>query len=102
MEFKDTYKTIGFFSHEILFKENNSKFFVYTFIILSENEIKSIIKSSGKQHPNISQYSNAYQIGTDTTIYRTNDDDETINSKGMSINRQIQSFAVSNVLVVVV
>ncbi len=99
---KDTYKTISFPSSEILFKEKNSKFFGYAFPIQSEVEVKPIIDSLRKQHPNAGHYCYAYQMGTDRLIYRANDDGEPSNSAGMPIYGQIQSFAVTNVLIVVV
>ncbi len=102
MEFKDTYKTIAFSSPAVLFKEKNSKFFGYAFPIQSETEVKPIIDALRKQHPNARHYCYAYQIGTDTIVYRVNDDGEPSNSAGMPIYGQIQSFAVTNVLLVVV
>jgi uncharacterized YigZ family protein len=99
---EDTYKTIACPSDEILFKEKNSKFFGYAFPIQSEAEVKSIIDSLRKQHPNAGHYCYAYQIGTDTIVYRANDDGEPSNTAGMPIYGQIQSFAVTNVLLVVV
>lgn len=101
MEFNDTFKTISFPSEEILFKEKNSKFFGYAFPILSENEVKPIVEILRKQHPNAGHYCYAYQIGTDTLIFRANDDGEPSNSAGMPIYGQIQSFSVTNVLIVV-
>src|SRR5690606_14633263 len=44
----------------------------------------------------------AYQIGTKNKIYRANDDGEPNNSAGMPIYGQIQSFDVTNILIVVV
>jgi len=102
LEFKDTYKTIAFSSPEILFKEKNSKFFGYAFPIQSEIEVKPIIDSLRKQHPHACHYCYAYQIGTETIIYRANDDGEPSNSAGTPIYGQIQSFAVTNILLVVV
>lgn len=102
MEFNDTFKTISFPSEEILFKEKNSKFFGYAFPIQSDNEVKPIIESLRKQHPNAGHYCYAYQIGTDTIIYRANDGGEPTNSAGMPIYGQIQSFSITNVLIVVV
>jgi len=99
---EDTYKTIAFPSDELLFKEKNSKFFGYAFPIQSEAEVKPIIDSLQKQHPNAGHYCYAYQIGTDTLIYRANDDGEPSNTAGIPIYGQIQSFAVTNVLLVVV
>lgn len=99
---EDTYKTIAFPSAEILFKEKNSKFFGYAFPIQSELAIKPIIDSLRKRHPHAVHYCYAYQIGTDTILYRTNDDGEPSNTAGMPIYGQIQSYGVTNVLVVIV
>lgn len=99
---EDTYKTIAFASPEFLFKEKNSKFFGYAFPIQSEVEVKPIIDSLRKQHPNARHYCYAYQIGSDNMVYRANDDGEPSNTAGMPIYGQIQSFALTNILVVVV
>jgi uncharacterized YigZ family protein len=102
LESKDTFKTLAFPSTEILFKEKNSKFFGYAFPVQSEAEVKPIIDSLRKQHPNAGHYCYAYQIGTDTIVYRANDDGEPSNTAGIPIYGQIQSFAVTNILLVVV
>jgi uncharacterized YigZ family protein len=102
LEFKDTFKTIAFPSTEILFKEKNSKFFGYSFPILSEVEVKPIIDTLRKQHPNAGHYCYAYQIGIENIVYRANDDGEPSNSAGTPIYGQIQSFDLTNVLIVVV
>lgn len=94
---EDTYKTLAFPSSEILFKEKNSKFFGYAFPIQSESAVKPIIDSLRKQHPNAGHYCFAYQIGTETIVYRANDDGEPSNTAGMPIYGQIQSFEVTNV-----
>ena len=99
---EDTYKTIAYPSEELLFKEKNSKFFGYSFPIQSEAEVKPIIDSLRKQHPNAGHYCYAYQIGTDTIVHRANDDGEPSNTAGMPIYGQIQSFGVTNILLVVV
>lgn len=98
----DTYKTIEKPSVEVLFKEKNSKFFGYAFPVQSENEVKEILDQLKKQHYTARHWCYAYQIGTKTKIYRANDDGEPNNSAGMPIYGQIQSFDVTNVLVVVV
>jgi uncharacterized YigZ family protein len=102
LEFKDTYNTIEFPSSEILFKEKNSKFFGYAFPIQSESEVKPIIDSLRKQHPNAGHFCYAYQIGADTVTYRANDDGEPGNTAGTPIYGQIQSFSVTNVIIIVV
>ena len=102
MEFKDTFKTIALPSSEILFKEKNSKFFGYSFPILSETEVKPIIDILRKQHPNAGHFCYAYQIGTENVVYRANDDGEPSNSAGTPIYGQIQSFELTNILIIVV
>ncbi|MGZ9734087.1 IMPACT family protein [Flavobacterium sp. GNP002] len=102
MEFKDTYNTIEFPSEEVLFKEKNSKFFGYAFPLQSEEAVKPLIEALRKLHPNAGHFCYAYQIGADTVMYRANDDGEPSNSAGMPIYGQIQSFSVTNVLIVVV
>ena len=102
MEFKDTYNTIEFTPSVVLFKEKNSKFFGYAFPIQSEDQVKPIIDSLRKEHPTAGHFCYAYQIGADTISYRANDDGEPSNSAGMPIYGQIQSFSVTNILIVVV
>ena len=102
MEIKDTYNTIEYPSEELLFKEKNSKFFGYAFPISSEDEVKPLIENLRKQHPNAGHFCYAYQIGTATLTYRANDDGEPSNTAGMPIYGQIQSFSLTNVLIVVV
>ncbi|REG94731.1 putative YigZ family protein [Flavobacterium aquicola] len=99
---KDTYNTIAFSSEESLFKEKSSKFFGYAFPIESEDEVKPIIEILKKKHPHAVHYCYAYQIGTETIQYRANDDGEPSNTAGTPIYGQIQSFGLTNVLVVVV
>jgi uncharacterized YigZ family protein len=102
LEIKDTFKTIASPSTEILFKEKNSKFFGYSFPITSEDEVKSIVNNLRKQHFGAGHFCYAFQLGTDTVSFRANDDGEPSNSAGMPIYGQIQSFGLTNVLVVVV
>jgi uncharacterized YigZ family protein len=101
-ELKDIYKTILQPSEETLFKEKNSKFFGYAYPISNEEEVKEIIENLKKQHHTARHWCYAYQIGTENISYRANDDGEPNNSAGMPIYGQIQSFEVTNVLVVVV
>ncbi|WP_417939937.1 IMPACT family protein [Flavobacterium sp. RS13.1] len=103
MEYNDTYQTIAFESEEVLFKEKGSKFFGYAFPIENEEEVKPIIERLKKQHPHAVHYCYAYQIGTVPKIsYRANDDGEPGNTAGTPIYGQIQSFGLTNILVVIV
>lgn len=98
----DTYKTIASPSEETLFKEKNSKFFGFAFPVTSEEEIKSHLETLRKQHYGAVHYCYAFQIGTDKIQFRANDDGEPSNTAGTPIYGQIQSFGVTNVLIVVV
>ena len=98
----DTYKTIAKPSEEILFKEKNSKFFGYAFPVTSEEEIKNHLDILRKQHYGAVHFCYAFQIGTDKIQYRANDDGEPSNTAGAPIYGQIQSFGLTNILVVVV
>lgn len=99
---KDTYKTITKPSEEVLFKDKNSKFFGYAFPVTSEETIKEKLEFLKKQHHSARHWCYAYQIGTEKIKFRANDDGEPSNSAGMPIYGQIQSFDLTNVLVVVV
>ncbi len=98
----DHFKTIAFPSEEILFKEKNSKFFGYAFPLTSEDQIKPLVEPLRKKHFNAVHFCYAFQLGTDSVTFRANDDGEPSNSAGMPIYGQIQSFGVTNVLVVIV
>ena len=102
MEAKDTYKTLASPSPDILYKEKNSKFFGYAFPVNSEEEIKKHLEHIRKQHFGAVHFCYAFQLGTESFQFRANDDGEPSNSAGMPIYGQIQSFGLTNVLVVVV
>lgn len=99
---QDTYKTIELPTEAILFKEKNSKFFGYAYPVINEDDVKIIIDTLKKEHHSARHWCYAYQIGTETTHYRANDDGEPNNSAGVPIYGQIQSFGVTNILIVVV
>ena len=101
-EIKDTYNTIDIAVENILFKEKNSKFMGYAFPITSENEVKTHIENLKKEHFSARHWCYAYQIGKETFKFRANDDGEPSNSAGMPIYGQIQSFEITNVVLVVV
>lgn len=99
---KDTYKTLAIPSEEVLYKEKNSKFFGYAFPIATEEDVKPILEDLRKQHHAARHWCYAFQTGTEKIYFRANDDGEPNNSAGMPIYGQIQSFNVTNVLIVVV
>lgn len=98
----DTYQTIAAPTEEVIFKEKKSKFLSYAFPITSEEEVKPILEALKKKYYSANHVCYAWQLGTGPLRYRANDDGEPNNSAGMPIYGQIQSFGVTNILVVVV
>lgn len=96
----DLYKTIESPSKETLFKDRNSKFYGYAFPISSENDIKASLELLKKRHPTARHFCYAWQLGVDSISFRVNDDGEPRNSAGIPIYGQIQSFGLTNVLIV--
>ncbi len=102
MDINDIYKTIAFPTEPVLLKEKGSKFFGYAFPVDREEEIKEIIDLLRKNNHGAVHFCYAFQLGTNPVYYRANDDGEPSNSAGMPIYGQIQSFGVTNILIVVV
>ena len=98
---KNTYRTIDIKS-ECLLKEKQSKFYGYAFPISDIESVKSSIDSLKKMHHSARHFCYAYQIGVQDLVYRVNDDGEPRNSAGIPIYGQIQSFDLTNILIVVV
>lgn len=98
----DSFKTIEQPSPEVVFKDRKSKFYGLAHPINREGDVKPILESLKKQYPNGNHFCYAWQLGTESHHYRTNDDGEPKNSAGRPIYGQIQAFNVTNILVVVV
>ena len=99
---KDTYKTILKPSEESLFKDRGSKFYGYAYPVTSEEDIKNNLELLKKQHHTARHWCYAWQLGKEYEMHRANDDGEPSNSAGMPIYGQLQSYDVTNILVVVV
>ncbi|PQJ72506.1 MULTISPECIES: IMPACT family protein [Polaribacter] len=97
---EDVYKTIEKPSEETLFKEKGSKFFGYAFPVLSEDDVKEHLEDLKKKHHAARHFCYAYQLGIEKIKFRANDDGEPNNSAGLPIYGQIQSFEVTNILIV--
>ena len=96
----DTYRTIHVPSKETLYKEKASKFFGYAFPVLSEGDVKDCLVVLKKKHHSARHFCYAYQLGVSEIRFRANDDGEPNNSAGIPIHGQIQSFQLTNILVV--
>lgn len=100
MDSKDTYRAIEVASTETLFKDRNSKFYGYAFPVQNEGDIKEALEGLKKKHHTARHFCYAWQLGIDQIRFRANDDGEPSNSAGMPIYGQIQSYDVTNILIV--
>ncbi len=98
----DTYKTILSNTPPVLFKDKNSKFYGYAFPVGDEEHVKEHLKNIKKEHHKARHWCYAYQLGTEQKTFRANDDGEPNNSAGLPIYGQIQSYDVTNILIIVV
>lgn len=98
---EDLYKTLEINS-EGFFKDRGSKFIGLAFPVYSEDEIKEIQKKIRNDYHDARHHCFAWRLGADKEHYRVSDDGEPSNSAGMPIFGQIQSFDLTNILIVVV
>ncbi|NQU53694.1 MAG: YigZ family protein [Bacteroidetes bacterium] len=84
------------------FKDKGSKFYSYAFPLQNENEVKEIIARLKKEHHSARHHCYAWRLGTEDIRSRANDDGEPSSTAGKPILGQLQSFEVTNALIVVV
>lgn len=83
-------------------KDRGSRFFAYAWPVNDEEEIKSRLHGLKEKYPDATHHCYAWVLGADRSRFRANDDGEPGHSAGTPILRQIHSFTLSHVLVVVV
>lgn len=98
---EDTFKTIEKPS-EGYFKDKGSKFLAYAFPVNNEEEIKEQITRIKKEHHSARHHCYAWRLGSEEIQFRANDDGEPSSTAGKPILAQLQSFGVTNVLLIVV
>ncbi len=96
----DNYKTIKS-SSEGTYKEKGSRFLASAFPVVNQEEIKPIIERIRKEYHDARHHCYAYMIGRDRLIWRINDDGEPSGTAGRPILGQINSFGLTNILIVV-
>lgn len=97
----DFYKTLKE-PCEGLYKEKMSKFLSFAHPVNTAEEAKEIIKRYQKEYFDARHVCWAYMIGTDRTEYQSNDNGEPSGTAGKPILGQINSFELTNVVIVVV
>lgn len=98
---EDTFKTI-LKPSEGLFKDKGSKFISFAFPVDSEDEIRTIVQQIRKEHHSARHHCYAWRLGYEKLHFRANDDGEPSSTAGKPILGQIQSFDLTNILIVVV
>jgi len=100
----DTYRSITQpVSDPQIFKLKNSKFYSYAFRVTTQHEVKCYLENIKKQHPKARHWCYAWQMGVQPPFSkRAHDNGEPSNTAGAPILGQIQSFGLTNVLVIVV
>jgi len=96
----DSYKTIKSFSQGI-YKEKGSRFIAYAYPVSMHEEIKPIIEKIRKEYHEAKHHSYAYMIGPDRLNWRINDDGEPSGTAGRPILGQINTYGLTNILIVV-
>ncbi len=97
----DTFRTIRT-TAEGLYKEKGSKFLAFAFPVTSTDDVKRILEAKRKEFYDARHVCYAYVLGSDRSEFRANDDGEPSSTAGKPILGQIHSFALTNVLVIVV
>lgn len=101
MEIQDTYKTIAATSSGE-YKEKGSKFIGLAFEVEDEEEIKYHLEELKKEHFKARHHCYGWRLGLGKDSYRANDDGEPSSTAGRPILGQIDSFGLTNLLIVVV
>jgi len=96
----DIYKTIKSSSRGI-YKEKGSRFTAFAFPITNQEEIKPIIDRLRKENHEDKHHCYAYMLGQARNIWRLNDDGEPSGTGGKPILGQINSYGLTNILIVV-
>jgi uncharacterized YigZ family protein len=96
----DTYKTIASPSQGI-YKEKGSRFVSVAIPVSDQEEVKHIIEHIRKEHHDARHHCYAYMIGHEKNIWRVNDDGEPSGTAGRPILGQINSYGLTNIIIVV-
>ena len=98
---EDQYLTIATEATGV-YKEKGSKFIALALPAGSVEEVKTHLERVRKQYHDARHHCYAYKIGHDQPEYRYNDAGEPSGTAGKPIYGQIESFGLSNLLIVVV
>ena len=84
------------------FKDKGSRFLVFAYPVQTAEQVKKHVDDLRQEHHKARHWCYAYRLGVDGNQFRANDDGEPSGSAGRPILGQIDSFELTDVLVVVV
>ena len=97
----DTYLTITAPS-EGLYREKMSRFLAFAHPVSSADEAKTIVKDYAKKYFDARHVCWAYMIGAARLEFQSNDNGEPSGTAGKPILGQINSFGLTNIVIIVV
>jgi len=97
----DSYRTIKKISQGI-YKDKGSRFISFAYPVTDKESVKEIIDNLRKVYHDARHHCYAYMIGHEKMVWRINDDGEPSGTAGRPILGQINSFDLTNILIVVV
>ncbi len=97
----DRFRTLASTS-EGSYKEKGSKFLAFAYPVNSEDEVKEHLKELRKKYYDARHHVYAFRLGTQGEMYRCSDDGEPSNSSGPPVLGQLNSYNLTNVLIVVI
>ena len=84
------------------FKDKGSRFLAFAYPVQTAEQVKKRVDDLRQEHHKARHWCYAYRLGVDGNQFRANDDGEPSGSAGRPILGQIDSFELTDVLVVVV
>ena len=84
------------------FKDKGSRFLAFAYPVQTAEQVKKYVDDLRQEHHKARHWCYAYRFGVDGNQFRANDDGEPSGSAGRPILGQIDSFELTDVLVVVV
>lgn len=84
------------------FKDKGSRFLAFAYPVQTVEQVKKYVDDLRQEHHKARHWCYAYRFGVDGNQFRANDDGEPSGSAGRPILGQIDSFELTDVLVVVV
>ena len=97
----DSYKTIASIA-EGTYSEKRSKFLAFAIPVETVDEVKAYVAEYQKRYYDARHACYAYMLGAERTDFRANDNGEPSGTAGKPILGQINSYGLTNILIIVV